>query len=163
MFPSSTQLAGEILRTISKLSYKFYINGELNDTLDALAFLAMAGIFNGSDGLSALYTNASDSSMIVDEDQVETAIERMIDNAINLILMHPDLEYAENTIDMSTVNAEKQMELIEHTIAANNLAAAFTAAGTPTKQPLQEISIGTPRTSNHRNNDVKKEAKIGYV
>ena len=162
------------MRAISKVSYSFYINGELNDSIDALALLAISGgIFNdGSDGLSILfsYANASPDDCMIDEDQVESAIEQMIDNAIAFILMYPDLEYAENTID---IRSEKQLELIERAIAANNLMAAFNVhqvqvqkTSTPIKQPLQEINISTPRTANHGKmlaDDTKKETKIGFV
>mmetsp|Transcript_38467 Transcript_38467/g.69330 ORF Transcript_38467/g.69330 Transcript_38467/m.69330 type:complete len:203 (+) Transcript_38467:130-738(+) len=157
-------LAGEIMRAVTKLNHNFYTNGTLNNSLDAINFLAMASVFDENDDiLATMYPYAKkgmrkDYDCTFNGDEVQMAVEHMVDRAIEFILAYPDLEYAENTIDMSILHETGQIDFMERVLPTHAAAAAaeaqhFQKASTPDKdEPLQEIN--TPRIANKASDNV---------
>lgn len=130
------------MRAVTKMNEDFYTNGALDDSLDAINFLSMAGIFDGNtDALATIFSLCLHGAKAYvgkySGDEVQLAVERTIDRSIEFLLLYPDLEYAENETDMSTLLGE--VDFVERTLAKNATAAA----------PIESImNIRTPRIAN---------------
>lgn len=108
--------------------------GNSSHSFDAINFLAMAGIFDENDDTLATIhpyvkkqTKGSGSGSELsngNKDKVQIAIERLVDRAIEFILAYPDLEYTENTIDMTALREKCQIDFVEGAIAAHAVAVA---------------------------------------
>ena len=106
--------------------------GNSSHSFDAINFLAMAGIFDEND--DALVTihpyvkkqtkGGSGAELNGNKYKVQIAIERLVDRAIEFILAYPDLEYTENTIDMTALREKCQIDFVEGAIAAHAVAVA---------------------------------------
>ena len=158
------------MRAVTKMNHNFYTHGTLNKSADAINFLAMAGVFDGNENsfgtvsLATIYCYVKGSTVYdgtFDGDKVQLAIERINDRAIEFICEYPDLEYTENTMDMSLLRVDfMERVLADHAAAkdryqvqnistpSKEAALSLLEMGKEVKMPLQEIS--TPRIWNGR-------------
>lgn len=105
-----------------------------------------------------------------DGNEVQLAVERINDRAIEFVCSYPDLEWAENAADMSILHRKCRIDFVERVLATNAAAAETRRAATPSKEaalsllelrkdakiPLQEIS--TPRIANKMRSNLAVEA-----
>ncbi|KAL3777393.1 hypothetical protein ACHAW5_004222 [Stephanodiscus triporus] len=110
-------IAGEIMRAVTKMNQNFSTLETLHNCWDAINFLAMAGIFDESGdackALATLLPYAKQYGNTFHFDEVRKATEQISDSSIAFILQHPDLEYAENTTDMSLLYSTCRINFIE--------------------------------------------------
>ena len=97
-------VAGELIRAASKLAYDFYNNGMGNNTSGAVNYLDHLCVFDYDNtnvfGKIYEYTRGKIYNGNYDGDELQMAIERMIDYTVQFILENPSLETQENTLDM---------------------------------------------------------------
>lgn len=94
-------VAGECLRSVTRLAYDLYNNGMGNNTSGAANFLLRQGVMTVDDHdviydytLGRLYDGHYEG------DALQVAIERTIDRAVELILEHPGLQATANDKSM---------------------------------------------------------------
>lgn len=143
------KIAGEIMRAVTKMNQNFATLETLDNCWDAINFLAMAGIFDeGGDACKALATfqyakqTATSYRKTFHRDEVRKATEQINDSAIEFILQHPDLEYAENTTDMSLLHSTCQINFIEQLLMRDQRIIS------PKKEKVMLGEIATPRIAN---------------
>lgn len=108
-------VAGELIRSMSRLSYDFYNNGMGNNTSGALAFLHLQGVFDNEDddeciGVIHPYTRGRTYGGNYDGDKLQAAMEKMVDLALKHIKDNPELEIKPNEQDMLDLNEELEYE-----------------------------------------------------
>ena len=104
------------------------------------------GMFYEKDGsLPTIIHSVKGKIENTNREELQVAIEQMIDCSIEYILQHPDLEYAENTIDMSRLYKECRIDLMDCLLTAHVVAAA--KAHYNDQKPLQEM-VSTPIAAN---------------
>ena len=93
-------VAGEILRSATRLAYDLYNNGMGNNTSGAVNFLLAKGVVDHeTHGVIYEYTRGLLYDGHYEGDALQVAIERTIDRAVELILANPQLETQPNTED----------------------------------------------------------------
>ena len=94
-------LAGELIRSASRLGYDFYNNGMGNNTSGAANFLLEKGAID-DDTYDTIYeyTRGRSYTGNYDGDNFHQAIERMIDMTCEYIERNPQFETVSNTEDM---------------------------------------------------------------
>lgn len=94
-------VAGELVRAVSRLGYDFYNNGMGNNTSGAANYLLAKGaIDHHTHAVISEYTRGLVYRGDYAGDSLQVAIERAVDNTVELILQQPELERAANTEDM---------------------------------------------------------------
>lgn len=94
-------LAGELLRSASRLAYDFYNNGMGNNTSGALNFLREHNVIDTSlYGVIYPYTTGSLYPGDYKGDLFHVAIEMVVDKTVKNILDNPELLTKENNDDM---------------------------------------------------------------
>ena len=97
-------VAGELIRAATRLTYDFYNNGMGNNTSGAVNYLDHLCVFDYDNtnvfGKIYEYTRGKIYNGNYDGDELQMAIERMIDYTVQFILENPSLETQENTLDM---------------------------------------------------------------
>lgn len=90
------------MRALTTINSSFYTCGTLNDLGEHFDLLAMCGAFgkgSGDDIIATIYPYARGTKAYggvpFDGDDVQLAIERMNDRCVELVLAHPDLEWAD--------------------------------------------------------------------
>ena len=139
------------MRAVTKISS----HGTLN-YLDALNFLAMAGIFDESN-VDALATIAHGGAL--SQEELEKVTEQIIDRSIEFILKYPDLEYTENTTNMLSLYKTCQINFIER-VLESNLATVKTNQDQRILSPSKEEAailgeIVTPRIANKSSDNIE--------
>jgi hypothetical protein len=94
-------LAGELIRSASRLGYDFYNNGMGNNTSGAANFLLARGAID-RDTYETIYeyTRGRTYSGNYNGDALQVAIERMVDLTCEYIELNPQFETIPNTEDM---------------------------------------------------------------
>ena len=139
------------MRAVTKISS----HGTLN-YLDALNFLAMAGIFDESN-VDALATIAHEGAL--SQEELEKATEQIIDSSIEFIRKYPDLEYTESTTNMLSLYKTCQINFIER-VLESNLATVKTNQDQRILSPSKEEAailgeIVTPRIANKSSDNIE--------
>jgi len=94
-------VAGEMIRSVSRLGYDFYNNGMGNNTSGAVNFLLVKGAIDSKTHATIYeYTRGLTYAGCYGGDSLQTAIERAVDMTIKFILDNPQLETTPNTEDM---------------------------------------------------------------
>lgn len=94
-------VAGELIRSATRLAYDFYNNGMGNNTSGALNFLSSKNAVTASDYATIYeFTRGRVYPGGYNGDQLHVAIESMIDTVVKHILDNPELETAANAEDM---------------------------------------------------------------
>lgn len=161
-------LAGEMMRAVEKLNRNSSSHDTLNTPLDALNLLALVGLFDEKNivALATIYPYAKQTNAPGDtfeHDEVKWAIEKIIDCVIEFILMYPDLEYFENTTDMSILCNSCQLNYIERELSKHATTVnawqeqILLSANVNESSLLMEIS--TPRIANKTSTDIIEMAK----
>ena len=102
-------VAGEWLRSVTRLAYDLYNNGMGNNTSGAANFLLHHGVMTVDDhDVIYDYTRGMLYDGRYEGDALQVAIERTIDRAVDLILSHPGLTTTVNTEDMFDYEEEMQ-------------------------------------------------------
>jgi hypothetical protein len=102
-------VAGEMLRSATRLAYDLYNNGMGNNTSGAVNFLLAKGVIDTATHATIYeYTRGVLYDGRYEGDALQVAIERMIDRTVEFILAHPDLTTAQNTEDMFDYEEEMQ-------------------------------------------------------
>jgi hypothetical protein len=96
----------------------FSIHETLKNSSDAVNFLSMAGIFGKSNSNALAMLAAISLGTTIDNETLLKAIAGIIDSSIEFILENPDLEYTENTIDMSTLRKTCPINFSERVLLA---------------------------------------------
>ena len=140
------------MRAVTKLNQNFYTNGTLTNLTSEFNFIAMSGVLDGQQSILQTihpYANGEkDYDGTQDGDEVQVALERINDLAVEFILKYPDLEYFENTFNL--VNLQKTgIDFLQR--ALSKPVVVDTSSSSPNKEkqmqvPLQEIQ--TPRIAN---------------
>ena len=144
------QVAGEIMRALVKLNRNC---SSLYNSLDALNYIAMAGmagngIFDESNiqALATVHRVAQRPGDKCNSDEIHKAIAQLNDSCVEFIAKFPDLEWSDNTIDLSNLYKNGRNDFVERVISAHaKLTKAFPSSP-PSKKQLHEIT--TPRTNN---------------
>ncbi len=94
-------LAGELIRSVSRLGYDFYNNGMGNNTSGAVNFLLHNGAID-KDTHSTIYefTRGRIYSGRYGGDSLQRAIERAVDMTVEMITRNPQLIIQKNAEDM---------------------------------------------------------------
>lgn len=93
-------VAGEMLRSATRLAYDLYNNGMGNNTSGAVNFLHAKGVIDSKTHATIYdYTRGLLYDGRYEGDSLQVAIEHMIDCTVEHILAHPELTTAENTED----------------------------------------------------------------
>jgi len=94
-------LAGELIRSVSRLGYDFYNNGMGNNTSGAANFLRAKGAID-PDTYATIYayTTGRTYQGRYDGDSLHRAIERAVDQTVEMIVRNPQLTAIANTEDM---------------------------------------------------------------
>ena len=138
------------MRAVTKLNQNFYTNGTLTDLTSEFNFIAMSGVLDGQQSILQTihpYANGEkDYDGTQDGDEVQVALERINNLAVEFILKYPDLEYFENTFNL--VNLQKTGINFLQRALSKPVVDKFSS---PDKEkqvqvPLQEIQ--TPRIAN---------------
>ena len=138
-------VTGEIMRALVKLNRNC---SSLHNALDALNYIAMAGIFDESNiqALATVHRVAHRTEGNCKTDEIHKAIAQLNDSCIEFIAKFPDLEWSENSIDLSSLYKNGRNDFVERVISAHaKLTKAFSSSP-PSKKHLHEIT--TPRTTN---------------
>lgn len=94
-------VAGEMLRSITRLAYDLYNNGMGNNTSGAANFLLNHGVMTVDDhDVIYPYTRGALYDGRYEGDPLQVAIERTIDRTVEFILAHPGLTTTANGEDM---------------------------------------------------------------
>lgn len=94
-------VAGEMLRSATRLAYDLYNNGMGNNTSGAVNFLKAKGVIDkDTHAVIYEYTRGMLYDGRYEGDALQVAIEHMIDATVELILAHPVLTTTQNTEDM---------------------------------------------------------------
>ena len=94
-------VAGEMIRSVSRLGYDFYNNGMGNNTSGAVNFLLEKGAIDSKTHATIYeYTRGLTYSGCYGGDSLQAAIERAVDMTVKFILDNPQLETTPNTEDM---------------------------------------------------------------
>ena len=102
-------VAGEMLRSATRLAYDLYNNGMGNNTSGAANFLLAKGVIDSKTHATIYdYTRGMLYDGRYEGDSLQVAIEHMIDLTVEHILERPELTTAANTEDM--FNYEKPMQ-----------------------------------------------------
>jgi hypothetical protein len=137
-FVIALQVAGEIMRALVKLNRNC---SSLNKALDALNYIAMAGngIFDESNiqALATVHRVAQRPGDKCNSDEINKAIAQLNDSCLEFIAKFPDLEWSQNTIDLSSLYKHGRNDFV--------VTKAFPSSP-PSKKQLHEIT--TPRTAN---------------
>ena len=140
------------MRAVVKLNRNSYKRSTLPDSLDALDFIAMVGVFNENNvhALATVHRIAQRQGTTDGDDinEIQNAITQINDSSVAFILKYPDLEYAENTIDLSTLTEKGRGNyFVEQVLSAHAAMVETHMLSTPNKEIyLQDIT--TPRTTN---------------
>ena len=142
------QVAGEIMRAVTKLNQNFYTNGTLTNLTSEFNFIFMSGVLDGQQSILQTihpYANGEkDYDGTQDGDEVQVALERVTDLAVEFILKHPDLEYFENTFK---VNLQKTgIDFLQRALSKPVVVYSSSSPNKEEQVPLQEIQ--TPRIAN---------------
>jgi len=112
LMPSMGQcdtVAGELIRSASRLGYDFYNNGMGNNTSGAANFLLEhRAIDTETHQIIYEYTRGLIYSSHYAGDSLQRSIESMVDQTIEFILARPELLTQPNTVDMFDFSAEDQ-------------------------------------------------------
>ena len=102
-------LAGEMVRAAQRLGYDFYNNGMGNNTSGALNFLQSQSVTD-RETYDTIYkfTRGRIYNGSYDGDDLQEAIERLMDQTIGLIIRNPQLMTIENGEDMFDYEDEEQ-------------------------------------------------------
>ena len=102
-------VAGEILRSVTRLAYDLYNNGMGNNTSGAVNFLLAKGVVDHETHATIYeYTRGMLYDGRYEGDALQVAIERTIDFAVEFILAHPGLTTTANGEDMFDYEEEEQ-------------------------------------------------------
>jgi len=102
-------VAGELIRSVSRLGYDLYNNGMGNNTSGALNFLREKGaIDRGTYDAIYPYTRGALYHGRYEGDSLQVAIERSVDMTVEMILKNPVLLTMKNTEDMFDYEEEEQ-------------------------------------------------------
>ena len=102
-------VAGEILRSVTRLAYDLYNNGMGNNTSGAANFLLHKGVVDHETHSTIYeYTRGMLYDGRYEGDALQVAVERTIDFAVEFILANPALTTAQNTEDMFDYEEEDQ-------------------------------------------------------
>lgn len=94
-------VAGEMLRSATRLAYDFYNNGMGNNTSGAVNYLLKKGVVDVKTyGTIYEYTRGMIYGGGYNGDALQLAIERMIDITVEYIQSNPELKTLSNTEDM---------------------------------------------------------------
>lgn len=94
-------VAGELVRAATRLAYDFYNNGMGNNTSGAINFLQHWNVIDGDTYRTIYdYTRGQLYQGRYDGDKLHVAIERMMDQTMEYIMIHPDLKTTANKDDM---------------------------------------------------------------
>ncbi len=135
-----------------KLNRNIKRMGSTHETLnhsDALNFLAMAGIFDEYN-VGALAT-ITHGGLLLSKEELQIAMEQIIDSSIEFILKYPDLEYTENTTYMNMLSLYKtcRFNFIER-VLLTHLAAVKANQDQRLLSPSNKM---TPRITNKAKSD----------
>jgi hypothetical protein len=145
------------MRAVKKLNQNMCSGLSVHETLkhssDALNFLSMAGIFDESKADALAMLAAISLGTTLNNETLLKAIDEIIDSSIEFILENPDLEYVENTMDLSS---------LQKTCPINFSERVHLTATVQTSQDLRVLSpkttklveIATPRISNKTSCDL---------
>lgn len=101
MSGNSDVLAGELIRAANRLAYDFYNNGMGNNTSGAVNFLAHhSAIAPEVYDVIHPWTTGRIYDGDYDGDYLQVAIERMIDEVVEMIVRNPQLVTMSNTDDI---------------------------------------------------------------
>ena len=102
-------VAGEMIRSVSRLGYDLYNNGMGNNTSGAVNFLLEKGAID-RDTHSTIYeyTRGLTYSGRYEGDALQVAIERAVDMTVEMIMRNPQLLTMANTEDMFDYEDEDQ-------------------------------------------------------
>ena len=107
-------LAGELIRSVSRLGYDFYNNGMGNNTSGAANFLRAKGAIDDETYRTIYpYTTGSLYRGNYDGDALHYAIERATDMTVEFITRNPTLITQANTEDMFDYEDEMDYEDFE--------------------------------------------------
>jgi hypothetical protein len=136
------------MRAVVKLNRNCSTSSALYTSLDALNYIAMAGVFdeNNSNSLATVHRIAHQPGAHDNSDKIENAIAQINDRSIEFLLRYPDLEYFENTIDLSTLYKSGKNYFVERVISSHAAMAKSVQSAPPNKELTLQIT--TPRTSN---------------
>ena len=102
-------VAGEILRSVTRLAYDLYNNGMGNNTSGAVNFLLAKGVVDHETHATIYeYTRGMLYDGRYEGDALQVAIERTIDFAVEFILANPALTTTANGEDMFDYEEEEQ-------------------------------------------------------
>ena len=102
-------VAGEILRSVTRLAYDLYNNGMGNNTSGAVNFLLHKGVIDHETHATIYdYTRGMLYDGRYKGDALQVAVERTIDFAVEFILANPALTTAQNTEDQFDFSEEDQ-------------------------------------------------------
>jgi hypothetical protein len=112
LMPSSgnaSTVAGELIRAANRLAYDFYNNGMGNNTSGAVNFLKhFSAIDNTVYTTIYEYTRGRIYNGGYDGDSLQTAIEQMIDQTVEMIVRNPQLITMSNTDDIFNYSDEDE-------------------------------------------------------
>jgi hypothetical protein len=114
----------------------------------------MAGVFdeNNSNSLATIHRIAQQPGVYGNSDEIENAIALINDRSIEFLLRYPDLEYFENTIDMSALYKCGHNYFVERVISSHAAMAKSVQSAPPNKELTLQIT--TPRTSNRMTSSI---------
>jgi hypothetical protein len=93
-------VAGEMLRSATRLAYDLYNNGMGNNTSGAVNYLLRKGVIDKDTHRTIYeYTRGQQYDGHYEGDALQVAIEKTIDATVELILAHPTLATTANTED----------------------------------------------------------------
>lgn len=102
-------VAGELVRSATRLAYDFYNNGMGNNTSGAINFLQHWNVIDGDTYRTIYdYSRGQLYQGRYEGDKLQVAIERMMDQTMEFILANPALKTTENTEDMFDYEDEMQ-------------------------------------------------------
>lgn len=93
-------VAGELMRSASRLGYDFYNNGMGNNTSGAYNFLESKGAIDDTVSVVYEYSRGRIYDGNYNGDRIHRSIESLVDQTVKFILDNPELETTPNTEDM---------------------------------------------------------------
>jgi hypothetical protein len=104
-------VAGELIRSVSRLGYDFYNNGMGNNTSGAVNFLRQRGAIDPATHATIYpYTTGSLYRGDYEGDALQRAIESAVDQTVEMIVRNPQLTSMENREDMFDYEDEMQYD-----------------------------------------------------
>ena len=98
---NASTVAGELIRSVSRLGYDLYNNGMGNNTSGAVNFLREKGAIDADTHATIYaYTRGRLYEGRYDGDDLQRAIERAVDMTVEMITRNPQLITMSNTEDM---------------------------------------------------------------